>query len=98
MEHPGPLLEIEPQPMVDRELVFLIMVGTVLSVVTGWSWYLADIQHVVLPAVLWISALALLVIVLLAQLQLQLSGKQEIHEIFIQQSIDNNLNMIKKKV
>ena len=77
-----PLHDSEPPPMVDRELVLLIMVGTLLCVFTGWCWYVSSTQHFVIPSLLWISAAALLVIAVLTQKQ----------EIFFQQSIDNNLD------
>ena len=76
----------DSEPQVDRELVFLLLVGTVLCVLTGWCWYSADTQLILIPAILWISAVGLLV----------MGGKQQIQEIFKQQSIDSNLNMIKK--
>ena len=77
----------DSQPKVDQELVCLLLVGTLLCALTGWCWFCAETQQVVIPAFLWISALALLV----------MGGKQLIQEIFIQQSIDSNLNIIKKE-
>ena len=76
----------DSEPQVDRELVWLLLVGTLLCVVTGWCWYRADTQQVLIPALLWISAVGLLA----------MGAKQQIQEIFKQQSVDNNLNMIKK--
>ena len=68
-----------------REVKLLLLVGTLLCIITGWwCWYVADTQHLLIPALLWISAAALLVIAVLILTQKQ--------EIFFQQSIDNNLD------
>ena len=56
----------------NSELVRLLLVGTVLCILTGWCWYRADTQQVIIPALLWISAVGLLVSVVITRLQLQL--------------------------
>ena len=72
----------------NREMVFLLLVGTVLCVLTGWCWYSADTQQVLIPALLWISAVLLLVSVVITQLQLR--GKTQRQEIFIEDQSDDS--------
>ena len=71
----------EPQQDSETDLS-LLMVGTLLCVLNGWSCYQhsAETQQVVIPVLLWISALLLLLI----------GGKQQIQEIFKQEDRNRN--------
>ena len=65
------LEEVEPEFQVDRELVSLLLLASLLSLLAGWLWFSADSQQVLLFLLVWISALALLLSVVITQLRLQ---------------------------
>ena len=69
------LEEVEPESQVDRELACLLLLAYLLSLLTGWLWFSADSQQVLLFLLVWISALALLLSVVITQLRLQMGTR-----------------------
>ena len=73
--------EPEDSERQDQDLVFLVLVASLLCLLTGWCLFTADTQHDLMAAFLWLSSLTLVVSVV--KLQLQRREKQHSQHIFI---------------